>query len=326
MDKFIETKVYALTYKDVNGRLQPSTSYTVKTFGELASSRYVYYPRGNSQGIIYSGKKVLGSMGDEAAQNAYMAAHYVGNPDVTVIPGFGASALKSFDKTGRITNDKVIFLTFYDWGYESDINQLLYVLDKYKVKGNFFVRTNNVSNNPNLLRAIAMEGHMIGSHSDSHITAWHSNKNNDGSYTYESISEKEAQRLRNDVIKSYTTLNKYCGDVVVNGKKSLSTIYRPPTLAVSRPGMYNIFDVGYTHIVSGSLSTADYNCKSVDELVDILRNGRSSWYGKEKVGNGSCIVMHMSAEAKYTAEALDIMIPEWKAQGYTIARLDDYLK
>ena len=261
-----------------------------------------------------------------AAQNMYMYTHYVGNPDVTTIPGFTKTQMDAFDRGGKVTNEKVIFLTFDDWGYESDVNQLLYVLDKYKVKGNFFIRTNNVSNNPNLLRAIAVDGHMIGSHSHSHITAWHSSKGEDGTYTYESITEKEAKKLKNDVVRSYDTLNKYCGDVVVNGKKSLSTIYRPPTLAVSRIGMYNIYDVGFTHIVSGNLSTADYNCESVDELLDILRNGRSSWYGKEKVGNGSCIVMHMSSEAKYTAEALDIMIPEWQAQGYTFARLDDYLK
>ena len=35
--------------------------------------------------------------------------------------------------------------------------------------------------------------------------------------------------------------------------------------------------------------------------------------------------MHMSDESKYTAQALDIMIPIWKEQGYSFARLDSYL-
>ena len=90
--------------------------------------------------------------------------------------------------------------------------------------------------------------------------------------------------------------------------------------------MENIFDVGFTYIVSGDFSSGDYNCSSVDEVVNILRNGKSAWYGTETIGNGSCIVLHMSPNAQFTAEALDIMIPEWKAQGYNFGRLDDYLR
>lgn len=326
LKKFIETKIYALTYRDVHGKVQSSTSYTVKTFGELASSKYVYVPIKNSQKIVADGNSIVGALPDNATKNAYMAGHYIGNPDVSFIPGFSADELRAYDTTGKITKDKVIFLTFDDWGYEQDINELLYVLDKYKVKGNFFVRTNNVADNPNLLRAIAVEGHMIGSHSNSHMAAWIANENGDGTYTYESISEEAGRRLRADVVNSYTTLNKYCGDVMVNGKKSLSTIYRPPTLAMSRIGMENILDVGFTYIVSGDFSSGDYNCNSVDELVNILRNGKKTWNGTATVGNGSCLVLHMSPNAQFTAEALDIMIPEWRAQGYRFARLDDYLK
>ena len=209
---------------------------------------------------------------------------------------------------------------------EQDINELLYVLDKYKVKGNFFVRTNNVADNPNLLRAIAVDGHMIGSHSNSHMVAWNATQNEDGTYNYESISEDAGKRLRADVVNSYSTLNKYCGDVVVDGRRALSTIYRPPTLAMSRIAMENILDVGFSYIVSGDFSSGDYNCSSVDEVVNILRNGKKAWYGNATIGNGSCIVLHMSPNAQYTAEALDIMIPEWKAQGYNFGRLDDYLR
>jgi len=326
LNKFIETKIYALTYKDVNGKMQSSTSYTVKTFGQLASSKYVYAPIKNSQKVVAEGNSVVGSLPDNATKNAYMAGHYIGNPDVTYMPGFTEDELKAYDTTGKVTNDKVIFLTFDDWGYEQDINELLYVLKKYKIKGNFFVRTNNVADNPNLLRAIAMDGHMIGSHSNSHMAAWNAVQKEDGSYVYESISEDAGRRLRADVVNSYTTLNKYCGDVMINGKKALSTIYRPPTLAMSRIGMENILDVGFSYIVSGDFSAGDYDSKSVDELVNELRNGKSAWYGNATIGSGSCIVLHMSPNAQYTAEALDIMIPEWQAQGYRFARLDDYLK
>ena len=326
LKRFISTKIASLTYTDVYGKAQYSTSYAVKTFSALSHSGYVYSPGRASSNQIFDSKNVLANMGSDIEQNNYMASRYIGNPDVTFIPGFSDAEMKKFDVTGKVQAGKVLFLTFDDWGYEKNINELLYVLDKYGVKGNFFVRTNNVSNNPNLLRAIAASGHMIGSHSDSHYVAWHESDDGEGNYSFESLTDAELIELRNDVVRSFGVLNRYCGDVNINGKSALSTIYRPPTLAVSREGMYQIFDVGYSYIVSGDFSTGDYNAGSVDALVSELRNGKSTWYGKASAESGSVLVMHMSPNAEYTAEALDIMIPEWIAQGYTIARLDDYLR
>ncbi len=326
LKRFIAGEIDSLTYKDVYGQIAAGTSYTVKSFSALTHSGYVYTPGRNGGSVINAGNSVLAGLTTVQEQDSYMASRYIGNPDVSRIPGFDDEEIKLFDTTGNVTTDKVIFLTFDDWGYEKDVNELLYVLDKYGVKGNFFVRTNNVHNNPNLLRAIAMDGHLIGSHSDTHMASWYVEQDAAGNYKYDDLTVDDALKLRNDVATSYAVLNRYCGDVVVNGRASLTTIYRPPTLAVSRLGMYQIFDVGYSYIVSGDFSTRDYEAASVDELVNELRNGQSTWYGTEKVENGTCLVMHMSPNAQFTAEALDIMIPEWLGQGYVIARLDDYLR
>ncbi|MBQ6587519.1 MAG: polysaccharide deacetylase family protein [Butyrivibrio sp.] len=324
VSRFISSKIRSLTYTDTYGNVQPSTSYKVKTLSSLAHSSYIYSPR-KASNIISDDKIVMGSMASAEQQNSYMAARYVGNPDVTYLPGFTDKDILSFDTTGKTGQGKVLFLTFDDWGDEKDINELLYVLDKYNVKANFFVRTNNVKNNPNLLRAIAVSGHMLGSHTDNHFVGWHESKNEDGTYQFESITDEEAIELRADIIKSYKTMSRYCSDVVVDGKPALSTIYRPPTLGVCRLAMYQIYDVGFSYIVSGNFSTADYAANSLDDLLNQLRNGRKHWYGMEKITDGTIIIMHMSANATYTSEALDIMIPEWLAQGYTFARLDDYL-
>ncbi len=323
---YIDDKIASLTYKDGSGQAVSGTAYRVKTFSSLAYSSYTYSPGRTGNNLISMSNSVLGSMTTAEEQNAYMISKYVGNPDVSEIPGFATVDKKKFDVTGKVTGDRVIFLTFDDWGYEKDINELLYVLDKYDVKGNFFVRTNNVKNNPNLLRAIADEGHLVGSHSNSHMAAWYVQKDEAGNYSYSDLTPEDATLLRQDVVTSFDILNKYIGDVVVNGRKSLTTIYRPPTLAVSRAGMYQIYDVGFSYIVNGDFSTADYNAQSVDSLIHELRHGMSTWYGKATVGNGTCLVMHMSPNAQYTAEALDVMIPEWQNAGYTIARLDDYLR
>ena len=63
----------------------------------------------------------------------------------------------------------------------------------------------------------------------------------------------------------------------------------------------------------------------MEQLIDTFKNGIVTGQRRLRIQNGSCIVMHMSDESKYTAQALDIMIPIWKEQGYSFARLDSYL-
>lgn len=324
---FIRKNIDTLVYRDYQGVYQSSTAYSVRNYSSVANTGYTYSPgRAGSNRTITMNNSVLGNMGSVEEQNAYMFSRYIGNSSVTVVPGFTEQECKSMDSSGYITNDRTIFLTFDDWGNDSDLNQLFYVMNKYGVKGTFFVRTNHVSSNPNLLRAMAVEGHAIASHTHSHMQLSVPDTSKPDEYAYLSLSEEQAKVLRRDLVTSYDVLNRYVGDMTVNGKKSLTTLFRSPTLAASRIGMYQVFDTGFSYMVSGSLSTQDYKAGSVDELVNELRNGRKEWNGVNKVGNGTCIVMHMSPDARYTAEALDIMIPEWQAQGYTFSRLDDYLK
>ncbi|MBQ7487174.1 MAG: polysaccharide deacetylase family protein, partial [Clostridia bacterium] len=72
------------------------------------------------------------------------------------LPGFAPAEIRKLDKRGLIANDQnYVFLTFDDWGTDENIDRLLEVLRKHNVKATFFVRTQYVPNNPNLLRAIA---------------------------------------------------------------------------------------------------------------------------------------------------------------------------
>lgn len=334
MRRLIFDKLDAMTYVDVNNIKVLSTQYTVKNYSSLWNTKEGYGVVGSGQNKVSMNNSYMSSLSAEE-QFAHIDASYLGNPDVNGenhFPGFTNEEIKQLDTSGIITNQKVLFLTFDDWGTDESVNQILYVLKKHGVKATFFVRTNNVKNNPNLLRAIAEEGHQVASHTDMHIPLSNvevmddpnSDNPEDLLYKYHSLSDAEAIALRQDVVSSYNTLYKYIGDVVVNGRPSLSTHFRPPTLAISKAGASQILDVGFTHIVSGDFSTHDYEAASVDELVNTLQNGISAYGGMRHIQNGSNIVMHMSEEAQYTAEALDIMIPIWKSQGYSFARVDEY--
>ncbi|MCD5538168.1 polysaccharide deacetylase family protein [Lactobacillus delbrueckii] len=145
-----------------------------------------------------------------------MEQHYVGSNFVTSpakMPGFDYWETNRLDQVGRF-NDCVLFLTFDDWGNDESINKLLYVLKKHHVKATFFVLTENVDKNPNLLRAIAADGHEIASHSDSHVPLATSKKG-----AYHNLTAKETAAMRKDLAKSYQKLNKYFGNVQVGGKR-----------------------------------------------------------------------------------------------------------
>ena len=265
-------------------------------------------------------------MKTENEKSQYIIDHYIGTASVDKenrLPGFTEDEISKLDKTGRFTDDKVLFLTFDDWGTEQSLNELLYVLEKHNVKGTFFIKTEYVDSNPNLLRAIAEQGHQIASHTDGHIPLADSTDEDENVDV--PLTEAEALQLREDVVTSYNKLYKYTGDVTVDGKKALSKMFRPPTLAVSKIGISQIFDVGFEYSISGELSTGDYEAESYDDMLQRIQKRSLGGGNYAEIQNGSVIVMHMQENAKYTAQVLDTMIPKWKEEGYSFARIDEYL-
>lgn len=233
------------------------------------------------------------------------------------LPGFTQQEINKLDTTGLINNNRdMVFLSFDDWGTDANLTKLLDVLRLHDVKATFFVRTNFVESNPNLLRAIAAEGHAIGCHTDAHLPL--SIVSEDGN-TYAELSETQAEELRDDLVLSYQKLQSIIGDIEVDGVPALSRLFRPPTLAVGKLGLTTVLDCGFTYSVSGSFTSEDYKAESADALAsDLKRNTKS----------GAVIVMHMSDNSVYTAEALDIYLTELEqgTERYRFARLTDALE
>ena len=66
------------------------------------------------------------------------------------------------------TEDKVIYLTF-DCGYENgNTPAILDALNKHQVSATFFVVGNFISDEPELIRRMAEEGHTVGNHTFTH--------------------------------------------------------------------------------------------------------------------------------------------------------------
>jgi peptidoglycan/xylan/chitin deacetylase (PgdA/CDA1 family) len=204
-----------------------------------------------------------------------------------------------------------VFLTFDDWGTDISITKLLRVLRKYGAKATFFIRTQYVPINPNLLRAIAAEGHTIASHTCHHLPLSHDS--NGKGFRYLEITDEEAVELGKDLEQAYNEMASIVGDMHHGNLPSLSTLFRPPTLAVSKKGMRVVFDYGHSYCVSGTFTTQDYKATSAESLMRSMAVHTS---------NGAILIMHMTENSAYTAEALEMYLkkmtkehPEYKFVG-----------
>jgi peptidoglycan/xylan/chitin deacetylase (PgdA/CDA1 family) len=250
--------------------------------------------------------------------------YYIGTPDIDnwrFMPGFTAGEVARIDKGGRafskVNQGRVAYLTFDDWGSDIAITELLDVLDKYDVKATFFIRTNYVESNPNLLRAIAAAGHDIGSHTDQHYAL---SNTTDRAKLYASLTDEQLTELQQDVLTSWNKLVSVVGDVSYDGSPVLQKMFRPPTLAVSKGGINVVFDLGFDYIVCGSYPSPDYNISSARALyVRLERN----------LNKGAILIMHMLDSADNTAKAIDLLLAANsrlpKDEQYVFLKLSDSL-
>ena len=326
----VDNVAFATSYDNPAGNRLNNSQYTIKPVGEiLGNAKYIYqfpidpatvpaYLRSGAPKLAINERNFL----TEASKR------YIGNPDVGYedrMLGFSRMETRRFDKTGQVrTKENVIFLTFDDWGTDAPVNKLLYILRKHNVPGTFFAVTNNVMNNPNLLRAIAVEGHEIGSHSDKHKPMVVRDPK-----TGKQIPTQNKAEYTNELAVSYQKLEQIVGNVTVNGKPALIRYFRPPTLAVSKMGMEALLATGYEYIISGA-STYDYKAENVSQLVNSLKDSIYTKNGEVK--KGIALVMHMGDGVPYTPMALDILLTANEAKAdsdpskFKVGKLSDYLK
>ncbi|VBB09483.1 polysaccharide deacetylase [Lucifera butyrica] len=252
---------------------------------------------------------------------------YIGNEDVSYddrMLGFSKREVRRLDHTGFVhTKDKVIFLTFDDWGSDAAINKILYVLRKHNVPATFFILTHNVLNNPNLLRTIAVEGNNIGCHSDLHKPMVVRDPN-----TGKQAGTQDKKEYVRELAAAYQKLLDVTGDVTIGGKPALTRFFRPPQMAISKMGLEALLTTGYQYIVGGS-ETYDYKAKSVSQIVK--RMGDILYTPSGELRKGAILVMHMGDPEVYTATALDILLTANEAKAdsdpskFKVGRLSDYL-
>jgi peptidoglycan-N-acetylmuramic acid deacetylase len=190
------------------------------------------------------------------------------------------------------TTKKVLYLTF-DEGYEAGYTApILDVLKKHNVKAAFFVVKPYITSNPELIKRMVDEGHLVCNHSARHPSM--------ASITNETNFNKELS----DVEEAFES---------ITGKK-IAKYFRPPM------GKYSELSLQYTQ---------KYGYKTIFwsfAYMDWIANKQPSHEAAKKLilqrtHNGGIMLLH--AVSKTNAEILDEIITQWKTQGYELKTLDE---
>jgi len=194
-------------------------------------------------------------------------------------------------KHGDFSDDKVIYLTF-DAGYENgNVEKILDILEKEEVSGAFFILGHLIEKNPDLVKRMFEDGHLVCNHT----------------YSHKSINKMNKQELENEL----TRIETLCFNTI--GEK-MSEFFRPPEGKFNEVSLSHVEDLGYT-TVFWSFAYADWdnnNQMSVEKAKEkILDN----------VHNGEIMLLHPTSETNVLV--LPDVIKCLKAQGYRFASLHE---
>lgn len=193
------------------------------------------------------------------------------------------------------TSKKVIYLTF-DEGYENGYTApILDVLKKHNIKAAFFVVKPYITSNPDLVKRMEKEGHLVCNHSARHPSM-------------AAITDKEKfKKELSDVEDAYEQ---------VTGKK-MPRFFRPPMGKYSELSLHYTKELGYK-TVFWSFAYKDWepnNQPSPEEAKNRILNSTH---------NGEIVLLH--AVSKVNAELMDSIITQWEKDGYEIKPLTDITK
>ena len=186
------------------------------------------------------------------------------------------------------TSKKVIYLTF-DAGYENGCTaRILDVLKKHQAPGAFFLVGNYLQQNPDLVRRMVDEGHLVGNHTMHH-------------YDMSKISDKGA--FTKELSDLETLFKEITG-------KDMPKYYRPPQGIYSEENLKMAKELGY-RTVFWSLAYVDWN----NDAQPTAEQAFSKLL--PRIHNGAVVLLHSTSATN--AEILDELLTKWESMGYSFA-------
>ncbi len=262
--------------------IQNTTQSTTENQTELPQTSVAPEPMAEKK---YSSEKIAHSYG--------VAKNGVANEiSINAQKFFDANGFNAFCLDTK-TKEKVLYLTF-DCGYENGYtSKILDTLKEKKVNATFFCTLPQVKENPDLIKRMIDEGHIVGNHS----------------VTHPSFAEISTEQITQEI--------KGMEEYLQNNFNYSEPYFRFPKGEYSEVALNQLNKLGYT-CVFWSSAYADWD----------LNNQKGKEYAYEKVVSrlhpGSVILLH--SVSPDNANALPEIIDEARRQGYEFVSLRDYPK
>ena len=190
------------------------------------------------------------------------------------------------------TTQKRIYLTF-DSGYENGCTEkILDVLKAHDVPAAFFLVGNYLQRNPDLVKRMVSEGHIVGNHTMHH-------------YDMSKISDPAAfEKELADLEALYEQIT----------GQPMAKFYRPPQGIYSRENLQQARDLGYK-TVFWSLAYADWDNKAQPSREHAMSKLLP------RIHNGAVVLLHSTS--KTNGEILDEVLTQWKKMGYSFGDISE---
>ena len=199
--------------------------------------------------------------------------------------------LKDFDAY-YIAPDKRIYLTF-DAGYENGYTEkILDVLKEEEVTAAFFLVGNYIEENPELVKRMEAEGHIVGNHTMTHPDM--------SAIEGQEAFEREICGLE-DCYKTATG-------------KDMKKFYRPPQGKYSEANLAMAQKLGYKTIF-WSLAHVDWYENDQPTREEALNTLNS------RIHPGAIVLLHSTS--KTNCEIMQELIQGWKKMGYEFASVEE---
>lgn len=212
-----------------------------------------------------------------------------GNASAEYLSRFGAYYI---DEKGA--RDKTIYLTF-DAGYENgNTEDILDVLKEKDVPAAFFVVGNFVEDEPEILRRMEAEGHIVGNHTMTHP---------------DMASIADIDGFRGELTELEEAYKAVTG-------KEMKKFYRPPRGIYSENNLKQAQDMGYTTVL-WSLAYEDWYENDQPAREDALN------LLNKRIHPGAIVLLHSTS--KTNARVLGELIDGWREKGYKFESIDKLL-
>ena len=192
-------------------------------------------------------------------------------------------------KTEVKDGEKPVFLTF-DCGYENGYTPgILDVLQKHRAPAAFFVCKHFIEDQPDLIRRMKEEGHVVGNHTANHIC----------------MPENDDRTVREEIAENADYMKEATG-------YEMDPFFRPPKGEYSERTLQITKNMGYTTIF-WSLAYVDYDINS-QPGADYVINQFDQY-----IHPGAIPLIHNISESN--AQALDTVLTNLENAGYTFCSL-----